>query len=74
MGTPSRPAAPNANWILIYSGGALYFLIAAANDWFARHNGVKALSDVAAAFLGFFFVWYGRYVWRSLRRTRTPKR
>jgi hypothetical protein len=74
MGNPARPAASKLNGILIYSGGALYFLLAAAYDWFARHNGVKALSDIVAAFIGFFFIWYGRYIWSSLLRSFTGPR
>ncbi len=74
MPSPNRPAASNVNGLLIYVGGTLYFLFAAAYDWFGRHDGVKALSDLLGAFIGFFLIWYGRYIWIRIRRTVTGSR
>jgi hypothetical protein len=78
MGSPSSRSPVKVNGLLVYWGGTFYFAIEAAYDWFARHNGIKALSDLMAVVIGIFFIWYGRYIWRSLRRAfygaRTPKR
>jgi hypothetical protein len=68
MGNPSRSSGIKMNGLLIYWGGTVYFLSEAAYDWFGRHNGVKALSDLVAVVIGLFFIWYGRYVWSSLKR------
>ena len=74
MGKTSRPAASNVNGLIIYIGGSLYFIFAAAYDWFGRHNGVKALSDVVGALIGFFLIRYGRYIWNCMSRAFSKAR
>jgi hypothetical protein len=68
MATPSGSGTAKMNMLVVYWCGTVFFLVEAAYHWFGQHNAVKALGDIAGAFVGLCLIWYGRYIWRSLRR------
>lgn len=68
MASSGGSGTAKMNILVVYWCGTVYFIIEAAYHWFAQHNGVKALADIAGALVGLFLIWYGRYIWRSFRR------
>jgi hypothetical protein len=68
MATPSDKPQAKMNSRVVYLSGTIYFLMSAAYHWFAQHDGVKALGDLFAVLVGLFLIWYGRYIWGSLKR------
>ncbi len=77
MANPRGDTTAKMNSLVVYWCGTVYFIIEAAYHWFGQHNAIKALGDLLGAVIGLFLVWYGGYIWGSLKRAfdgrRTPK-
>jgi hypothetical protein len=65
---PFAPFRPQE--ALIYMAGAAYLFLKAGYDAFIRHDMESVAGDVLGLFLGVFFVWSGRLLWKRYLQSK----